>query len=181
MYLHELMLCKGHGHAALYLDRTKVTQYIALEPNKRMHDHIRTTAHSMGFTESDESLLILSCGAQETAHIPTVDTIISIMVMCSIPDPQHTMGCLVQDVLKPGGVLLFYEHVLSPRADVAWWQALWSRTYIWGLAFDGCKLDRPTHLMVEGIGGWRETDVWGVDGEDEENILCHRLGRFVRE
>jgi hypothetical protein len=92
---------------------------------------------------------------------------------------------LVTDVLKPGGQFLFYEHVLSHREDVAWWQRFW--TPLWTLGFDGCRLDRPTHLWVErlGVGAreggiWREGRSWGKDEEDEENLFWHRAGKFVK-
>ena len=106
-----------------YLDRNKVTKYLALEPNIRMHPHIRAAAKDGGFNEEDGSLVILSCGAEGVSSIlevlgetqPPVDTIVSILTLCSVPSPERTIRNLVRDVMKPGGQFLFYEHVLSPR------------------------------------------------------------------
>jgi hypothetical protein len=84
----------------------------------------------------------------------------------------------VRDVLKPGGTLLFYKHVLSPRNDVVWWQRFW--TPVWKVAFDVCRLDRPTHLRVERMGVWRVGDVWGKNEEPEESLFWHRVGKFVK-
>jgi len=187
----------GHGHSIDYFDRTAVTAYIALEPNGLMHEAIRARANAAGFREEDGTLLILrGCGAEDPAAIRAqldgaglqVDTMLSIMTLCSIPDPQQTLAQLVREVLAPGGRLLFYEHVLSPRADVAWWQRFW--TPVWRLAFDGCCLDRPTHLWIEamedkgpdgeGINMWSQREVWGKEGEPDEHLFWHRAGKFVK-
>ena len=87
-----------------------------------MHPHIRARANEAGYHESDGTLLILSCGAEHTSTIlsslslsrgasesaPPVDTIISVLTLCTIPNPQDTLKTLVRDVLKPGGQLLYY-------------------------------------------------------------------------
>ncbi|KZT00122.1 S-adenosyl-L-methionine-dependent methyltransferase [Laetiporus sulphureus 93-53] len=177
----------GHGHTVKYLDREKVIKYIALEPNQHMHPEIRQNAANAGFSEAAETLLILPYGAEETSLIVSalggphaVDTIISILVLCSIPSPETSLRALIDQVLKPGGQLLFYEHVLSPREDVAWWQRFW--TPLWKRAFDGCCLDRPTHTWVQKMNCWQSAEVstGGVD-EDEENLFWHRVGIFVKK
>ncbi|KAJ6518632.1 S-adenosyl-L-methionine-dependent methyltransferase [Mycena sanguinolenta] len=184
----------GLGHSIAYLDRDKVTAYIALEPNELMHPAIRARAKAAGFR--DEEVLILRCGAEDPRTILVqldgagirVDTMLSVLTLCSIPDPQETLARLIREVLAPGGRLLFYEHVLSPRSDVAWWQRFW--TPVWRLAFDGCCLDRPTHLWVEAIEDvgpdgqsinmWSQREVWGKEGEPEEHLFWHRVGEFVK-
>lgn len=189
------IISQGFGHSIQYLDRTKVTRYVALEPNTRMHIGLRHTAETAGFHESDGSLVILSCGAEDIAQILTalgsphpVNTIISILTLCSIPSPDRVMTSLVRDVLKPGGQVLFYEHVLSPRADVAWWQRFW--TPLWGIFLDGCRLDCPTHLHIgqmryvdddgKEASMWDGGETWGKPGEPEENLWWHQAGRFVK-
>lgn len=178
----------GFGHTAKYLDHDKVSTYIALEPNALMHSEIRKSANAAGFMEQDGTLLILGCGAQDTqaileltanlGQLHPIDTIVSFLTLCTIPNPEQTMTALVRDVLAAGGTLVFYEHVLSHRHDVAWWQRFW--TPIWKIFFDGCRLDRPTHLWIERMGGWKEEAVWGKEGESEENIFFHRIGKFVK-
>lgn len=179
-----------------YLDRNQVSQYIALEPNTLMHPHIRRRAQAAGFTEASGTLLILSSPAEDTSSILSsiphpVDTLISILTLCSVPSPQDTLRSLVCDVLKPGGQFLFYEHVLNSMADVAWWQRFWAP--FWKPFFDGCRMDQPTHLWVEelgvdgygkakgnGSGVWREGETWKKEGENEDNLFCHRIGKFIK-
>lgn len=163
-----------------------------------MHKHIRATANAAGYHESAGTLVILSCGAEDTNSIlaslsltspsgqpQLIDTMISILTLCTVPAPQKTISNLVRDVLKPGGQFLVYEHVLSKREDVAWWQRFWAP--VWAIAFDGCKIDRPSdvwvkELAVDGKGkgsAWRESGMW--DKEDEEvNLFCHSVGKFVK-
>lgn len=187
--------CIGFGHLIQYLDCSKVIKYVALEPNTRMHSVLRQTAESAGFRESDGTLIILSCGAEDTTQIlealggpHRVDTVTSVLALCSIPSPDRVITTLVRDTLKPGGQVLFYEHVLSPRTDVAWWQRFW--TPLWGIFLDGCRLDCPTHLHISEmkyvgadgklVGMWDEGETWGKPGEEEENLWWHQAGRFVK-
>lgn len=175
----------GYGHSVQYFDPNKVKRYVALEPNVLMHDTIRKRAAVKGYTEDAGNLLILSCGAENTTAILSAlgslhaaDTILAILSLCSIPDPERTLKNLVSEVLKPGGTLLFYEHVLSPRDDVAWWQRFW--TPVWKWAFDGCCLDRPTHVWIRRMDAWEEGEEWGPKDEPEEHLFWHRIGKFVK-
>lgn len=192
----------GYGHTVRYLNRTRVSRYVALEPNPLMHPQIRGEASAAGFHEADGTLVVLACGAEDTRAIltalapptspadqsPAIDTIVSVLTLCSVPEPQRTIAGLVRAVLKPGGQLLMYEHVLSRRADVAWWQRFW--TPLWAVGFDGCRLDRPTDITVSDVkvanaegkeeSAWREVKTWGKEGEEEENLFFHSAGRFVK-
>jgi SAM-dependent methyltransferase len=158
-----------------------------------MHPYIREAANTAGYTESDGSLLILSCPAEE---LPTylrneglsVDVIICILVICSIPDAERVITKLTREALRPGGLLLFYEHVRSHRPDVAWWQRFW--TPFWRLCFDGCKLDVPAHVFIRDMidsddhgsmrSMWKEGETFGKPDEPEENLFWHQAGRFVK-
>ncbi|KAJ4488161.1 hypothetical protein J3R30DRAFT_3695806 [Lentinula aciculospora] len=186
----------GLGHGIQYLDRTKVTKYVAVEPNTRMHPELRRIAATAEYRESDGTLVILGCGAEEITIIleslgstmHSVDTITSVMSMCSIPSAEDALRGLVRHVLKPGGQLLFYEHVLSPRQDVAWWQRFWAP--MWQIFYDGCRLDCPTDIWIneikdvddngEEVDIWSERKLWGVPGETEETVFHHVLGKFVK-
>lgn len=155
-----------------------------------MHARLRERAEAKGYNETDGSLLILPYGAEDyTAilkHVPphSVNSMIDILSLCSIPekpDPRSVFRALVDGLLAPGGTFVFYEHVLSHRADVAWWQRAWAP--IWQHIFDGCRLDRPTHVWIEQLGPevWREGRVWSKEGEPEEHLFWHQMGRFVKK
>ncbi|OJA15538.1 hypothetical protein AZE42_13656 [Rhizopogon vesiculosus] len=43
-------------------------------------------------------------------------------------------------------------------------------------------MDRPAHQWIEDVGGWvkDEGGVWGKEGESDESLFWHRVGRFVK-
>ena len=162
-----------------------------------MHDHIRSKANESGFHESDGTLIILSFGAEDTQSILSslsqkpVDTILSVLTLCSVPDPQRTISNLIRDLLKTGGQLLYFEHVLNSQPDVAWWQHFW--TPLWALVFDGCRMNRPSDVWIRDlkIGGgdgnssdersaWTEWKIYDNPEQVEDDIFCHKLGKFVK-
>ncbi|CAL1702745.1 unnamed protein product [Somion occarium] len=171
----------GHSHTVKYLPADKVTKYVALEPNTLMHDEIRKLASEYGFTEDSGKLsIILYCAGDINLIISalggehSVDTLISILSLCSIPSAESVIQALVDHVLKPGGQFLFYEHVRHPREDIAWWQWFW--TPVWKRAFDGCCLDRPTHLWIDAMPVWESKELDTQDEEPEEHLFPHRIG-----
>lgn len=208
----------GHGHTALYLDPAKVTKYVAVEPNTAMHPFIRINAEKAGFTEesSEHTLVVLSYGAEQASLILSalggqkVDTIVSILTLCSIPStapsatntgasrilsgdkpsPKVTLNNFITTLLAPGGAFLFFEHVRNPRPDVARIQRAWGP--LWAMVFDGCIVGRPTDVWVHelgvvGDGGdntsalWSEGETKGLEGEPEEHLFWHSIGKFVRK
>ncbi|TDL23366.1 hypothetical protein BD410DRAFT_746760 [Rickenella mellea] len=179
-----LDLGAGHGHTVNYLDHSRVSKYIALEPNTFMHEHIRKMAEAAGYSEEAGSLVILSCGAED---IPTiiretgrhgVDSLVSVLTLCSVPDPAITIHDLVEKILKPGGKFLFYEHVRSPQKDVVWLQNIWSP--IWSTFFDGCSLGRDTVKYINDAGRWSMKDTVEKVDEDPENLFWHEAGKYVK-
>jgi len=175
----------GYGHTINYLDNDKVTKYVALEPNTHMHEEIRRNANVAGFSEDSGTLLILPYGAEEVALITsalqgphTVDTMVSVLTLCTVPTPEKTIPALIDQILKPGGVLLYYEHVRNPLEDAAWWQRFW--TPIWKVAFDGCCLDRPTDVILERLDVWEQKDIRGLEGEDPEHLFLHSIGKLKK-
>ncbi|KAG8746473.1 hypothetical protein FRC10_004913 [Ceratobasidium sp. 414] len=162
----------GHGHTIPYLDRSRVTKYVAIEPNARMHSKIRGMAEKHGFSADD--VVVLGCGAEDSNAISatlggreSVDTIVCILTLCTVPDPTAVTRSLVGTVLKPGGQFLWtWQRWLTP---------------IWAAAFDGCRLDRDTPAIMLSAGAWSATDMWDKPGENKvDNMFWHQVGRFIK-
>lgn len=90
----------------------------------------------------------------------TFDTVVSTLVLCTVSDPVRAVAEVAR-VLRPGGRLLFCEHV---GAESGWRRALQRRSVRpWAAFADGCRCDRPTQttiesqLRVESVarGSWR--------------------------
>jgi ubiquinone/menaquinone biosynthesis C-methylase UbiE len=69
------------------------------------------------------------------------DTVVSTMVLCTVADPGAAAREL-RRVLRPGGRLLFIEHVRSGDARHARWQRRLARP--WRALAAGCHCDRET-------------------------------------
>jgi ubiquinone/menaquinone biosynthesis C-methylase UbiE len=78
------------------------------------------------------------------------DVAVACLVLCSVPD-QTTALREMHRVLRPGGELRFYEHVLSPRARMARVQRLVDRTF-WPRTFGGCHTARDTPAAIAAAG-----------------------------
>jgi ubiquinone/menaquinone biosynthesis C-methylase UbiE len=71
-------------------------------------------------------------------------------VLCSVPD-QATALAEVRRVLRPGGELRFYEHVLSRAHGLARFQRFADATF-WPPIAGGCHLARDTAAAIERAG-----------------------------
>ncbi|HXF30612.1 MAG TPA: class I SAM-dependent methyltransferase [Solirubrobacterales bacterium] len=75
----------------------------------------------------------------------TFDTAVATLVLCTIPDPVAAIAELAR-VLKPGGRLLFIEHVRSDDPARARWQDRLEKP--WRFLADGCHCNRDTEANL---------------------------------
>jgi ubiquinone/menaquinone biosynthesis C-methylase UbiE len=69
------------------------------------------------------------------------DTVVSTLVLCTVDDPRRAIDETAR-VLKPGGRLLFLEHIRSDSPRLARWQDRLERP--WHAFAAGCHANRPT-------------------------------------
>jgi ubiquinone/menaquinone biosynthesis C-methylase UbiE len=75
------------------------------------------------------------------------DTAVVTLVLCTVQDPARALEEIAR-VLKPGGRLLFLEHVRTPDAPrLARWQDRLERP--WGWVAGGCHPNRDTMAALE--------------------------------
>jgi len=128
-------------------------RWIGLEPNVHMHGHIR---EQLAGRDLDADLR--SDPAQNTGLAPnSVDAVVSTLVLCSVPDVANTLAEL-RRILRPGGQLVFVEHVAAePHTSLRWLQ--YGIRPLWKAVADGCRPDRETEAVL------RESDFSAVELE----------------
>jgi ubiquinone/menaquinone biosynthesis C-methylase UbiE len=75
----------------------------------------------------------------------TFDTAVATLVLCTIPDSVAAIDAMAR-VLKPGGRLLFIEHVRAEDASIARWQDRLEKP--WRFLADGCHCNRDTEANL---------------------------------
>ena len=107
----------------------KLTKVYGVEPCRSLHAGLRATTkkHDLG-----EIYEIVPCGMEDAAELTrrgitegTIDTVLSIQVLCSVKDPKETAKLLYR-LLKPGGSIVLYEHVRSDRELGRLFQSQWT-------------------------------------------------------
>jgi len=146
----------GEGLALKFLDRSKVTKVYGVEPNKEMHPVLR---EQISRCKLEDIYHIVPCGVDQlpNEHITpgSIDSILCVRVLCSIPEPRKTLKKLY-DLLKPGGQMLVLEHhALSPNETMSLhWVLQGLYSLVWPSLLGGCELTRPTPKWLWEAGHW---------------------------
>lgn len=132
-----------------------VTAVVAVEPDPTM---IRMAARRV--REAGVPVhLVRACGEDLPFRDQVFDTVVVTLVLCSVDDPARTLEELWR-VLRPGGRLLFLEHVRASSKRLARWQDRLERP--WGALTGGCHPNRATLDAIRNAG-FETDDVEGFD------------------
>ena len=120
------------------------TRWLVAEPNVHFHARLRRRAAARGLR------LELLGGTAERLPLGdgTADAVVSTLVLCSVADPGAVLA-EARRVLRPGGRLVFLEHVAGEGALGAWQRAL---RRPWGWVADGCDPHRHTAEAIAAAG-----------------------------
>src|SRR5262249_16006183 len=123
-----------------------VTEVLAIEPEPYLREQATAAA-----ARAPVPITVLD-GVADRLPIEdgACDAAVSSLVLCSVP---HQAGALAElrRVLRPGGELRFYEHVLSHERRTARAQHLVDRVF-WPRAFGGCHTARDTPAAITAAG-----------------------------
>ncbi len=118
-----------------------VTELVLAEPSPHMLAKLRAKV-----AEGDGVHIVQASAQDLPFEDNSFDTAVFTLVLCTVPDPAKALAEAAR-VLKPGGKLLFVEHVRSEDPGLARWQ---DRLHTpWRLCGDGCHCNRDTAATIE--------------------------------
>lgn len=119
-----------------------VTSLVLAEPDPHMLKQLRVKAGGRG-----DGVEVSSASAQDLPFPDaSFDTAVFTLVLCTVPDPERALSEVAR-VLKPGGKLLFLEHVRAEDAGLSHWQDRLEKP--WRFLADGCHCNRDTVANIE--------------------------------
>jgi ubiquinone/menaquinone biosynthesis C-methylase UbiE len=128
------------ANLALYPDA--VTELVLAEPDPHMAKQLRQK-----LAESDRAAELIVAPAERLPfEDSSFDTAVFTLVLCTVPDPTAALAETAR-VLKPGGKLLFVEHVRAEEPGLARWQDRLEKP--WRFLGDGCHCNRDTVASIE--------------------------------
>ena len=177
-----------------------------VEPNIDLHKALREKVKASGLTDVYE---IAPCGIEDVVELDkhsialgSIDTVLSIQVLCSVSDPDEMLRRLYA-LLKPGGQLIVYEHVkskdlisimvqstvipslivrfrsrLSQRADLG---VLDLYDVFWPFFIGNCHLNRNTQRSIMQAGDWGKIELTDLTSEDAWAVFPRIHGRFWKK
>jgi ubiquinone/menaquinone biosynthesis C-methylase UbiE len=104
---------------------------------RKLAKHLREQSREADLIEAGAENLPLPDGE--------FDTVVSTLVLCTVADPLRALR-EVWRVLKPGGQLLFIEHVRSDEPRLAKWQDRLNGLN--RIVAHGCNCNRSTHDLI---------------------------------
>jgi ubiquinone/menaquinone biosynthesis C-methylase UbiE len=153
-----------------------VTEVLAIEPQAYLREKAMIAAG-----QAPVPVIVLDGTAEQLpVQDGSCDSAVASLVLCSVPDQAAALAEL-RRVLRPGGELHFYEHVLSDKPGVARTQHLVDRVF-WPKAFGGCHTARDTPAAIEAAGFEIEQQrrIWVAPVPVVIPVATHALGRARR-
>jgi ubiquinone/menaquinone biosynthesis C-methylase UbiE len=122
-----------------------VEELIAVEPEP----YLRGQAEQAAAASPVPVRVVPGVAASLDLARDSVDAVVVCGVLCSVPDQQAALTEF-RRVLRGGGELRFYEHVLSRRPAFAQWQR--RVDLVWPRLMGGCHPDRDTLAAILDAG-----------------------------
>jgi ubiquinone/menaquinone biosynthesis C-methylase UbiE len=124
----------------------QVTDLVMCEPAASMARRLEKKLHAL----SARRVRITSDAAEDLREQPeSFDVAVSTLVLCTVTDQPRALGELHR-VLRPGGRLLFLEHVRAEDPGLARWQD--RLNFVSRIAAQGCNCNRDTLSAIRAAG-----------------------------
>jgi ubiquinone/menaquinone biosynthesis C-methylase UbiE len=131
----------GGGTGANLPHYRDVERLVIAEPDPFMRKKLMPKV-----TRSDLPVELSDAGAQDLPFDDaSFDVVVSTLVLCTVPEQQSALA-EIRRILRPGGRLLFMEHVRATGHAARWQDRLLP---IWKRLFAGCHPNRDTLAEIE--------------------------------
>ncbi|KAI1816324.1 S-adenosyl-L-methionine-dependent methyltransferase [Poronia punctata] len=166
----------------------KIQHVYGVEPNAKHHEALRREIANAGLQDVYEIVPVgiehlnrnNNQGKKWDGNIEpeSVDCIVSILCLCSIPDPERNTQELYR-LLRPGGRWYVFEHV---KHEDLWYMRFYQRivNLVWPHFLGGCQLCRPTAKTLANAGKWTSIDVAPLAAEPWHNVVTHIVGVLTK-
>jgi ubiquinone/menaquinone biosynthesis C-methylase UbiE len=125
---------------------TTVGEVIAVEPERYLRERAQQAAAQAPVAVS----VVDGVGDRLPGEAGSFDGGVAALVLCTVPDQQAALAELFR-VIRPGGELRFYEHVVGHSKWESRFQRLADATF-WPHVAGGCHLSRDTTTGIEQAG-----------------------------
>jgi ubiquinone/menaquinone biosynthesis C-methylase UbiE len=123
-----------------------VTEVIAVEPEPYLRGEAERNARDVAVPVT----VVDGLADRIPLEDGSVDAAVTALVLCSVPDQAAALAEL-RRVIRPGGELRFFEHVLGDKPTTVRMQRFVDRTF-WPRAFGGCHTARATGEAIAAAG-----------------------------
>ena len=136
----------GHGLNFRHYPST-VTELVAVEPEAYLRDLATEAAQQAPIPVH----VIDGVADAIPAADEEFDAAVACLMLCSVPDQARALTEF-RRVLRRGGELRFYEHVVAETAGFAHAQRIGDRSRLWPLLAGGCHASRDTATAIAAAG-----------------------------
>ncbi len=120
--------------------------WVGIEPNEAFHEGLYETAKKLQIN----SVILKGVASEIPLPGDSADVLISTLVLCSVKFPKEALA-EAKRVLKPGGKLIFIEHVAAPeRTFLRRAQNIFNPLN--RIIADGCNCNRETWTYLQEAG-----------------------------
>lgn len=135
----------GTGLNFPHYDRARVTRLCGVEPDHHMLKRAEKRAEKLGV-----DIELSDAGAEALPwEQDSFDVVLCTFVLCTIPEVERALDEM-RRVLRPGGQLIYAEHVRAAGRGASRVQDLLDP--VWGVFAGGCHLNRDASGLIANAG-----------------------------
>ncbi|OCK86960.1 S-adenosyl-L-methionine-dependent methyltransferase [Cenococcum geophilum 1.58] len=164
-----------------------ISKIYGVEPHAQSVKALRQRTKELGMEDMYEAIPVgieqlddpRATGSATTIEPGSIDCIVSILCLCSIPDQEKNIKALYK-LLKPGGRWYVYEHVKVKRGGIllGWYQRYIN--FFWAFFLGSCRLCHDTTTHLKEAGPWSSVDLAQPPDEPAYKMLPHILGVLTK-